>query len=321
MSKQIVLKLDKVVKIFGKKIVLQNLSLEVEKGEILGIIGMSGSGKTTLLNTMVGYYQPEAGDILIRGDGNFKSVVRNHKSIRGLIGFAPQSPSFYPKLTVFENLDHYAALYGLPVSIRRANINYLLKLTGIEDSRHILAQYLSGGMQKRLGIACAMIHKPKILMLDEPTADLDPILRRQTWHLIKKINEQGTTVIMASHFLTELETLCTKIAVLYNGRIKQVGSSAELKSHYNTNEEIIFESIPGKYAIIINKLKKEKIPISKIVNKGHKVVIYTSKAEEVLHRLLHVLEVSKEKLLDVDVNKPSLSEVFESMTKKGDKSV
>ncbi len=315
MSDNVILKANKVTKAFGKKLVLENLNIDVFSGEIFGIIGMSGSGKTTLLNTLVGFYLPEEGDVLYKTNGDYGSIFERNKEIKSVLGFAPQHPSFYPKLTVFENLDHYGALYGLPKDIRISNINYLLKLTGLEDSRDKLAQYLSGGMQKRLGIACALVHKPKILFLDEPTADLDPVLRRQTWHLIKKINDQGTTVVMASHFLTELENLCSRIAVLDSGLIKELGTSLELKEHYSNNEEVIFESTPGKYDKVLKKLKKEGLPIRKTQNKGHKAVIYTPKPERVLHRLLHILEKSKEKLLDVEVNKPSLSEVFESLTK------
>ena len=317
MSKTI-LKIDRLSKIFGKKGVLEDISFEIKDGEIFGIIGMSGSGKSTLLKTMIGFYAPEAGDVLFRHNvkDDFQKISKDYNDIKMFVGFAPQTPSFYPKLTAFENLDHFGALYGLPKSVRHSNIKYLLKLTNLEDASDRLAEQMSGGMQKRLGIACALVHKPKILILDEPTADLDPILRTQTWHLIKKINEQGTAVILASHFLTELESLCSRIGVLYKGKIKEIGTSNQLKKHYSTNEEITFESSPGKYQSIINALKKEGLPIQKTINKGHKAVIYTPKAEVVLHRLLHILEVKKEKLLDVEVNKPSLREVFESLTKR-----
>ena len=173
-------------------------------------------------------------------------------------------------------------------------------------------------MYKRQGIACSLIHNPKILILDEPTADLDPFLRKEMWNLIKRINEQGTTVILASHFLSELEEICTRIGILHNGKIVEVGTPNELKDRYSKSDEIHLETASRNYARIARLLRKEKLDIKLISTEGHKMIIYTPKAEKVLHHLLHIIEKSDDKLIDVDVNRPSLREVFESLVKKNE---
>lgn len=316
-----IIQLSNVKKEFGRKRVLDNVNLQIAKGDIFGIIGLSGSGKTTLLNTLIGFFEPEEGEVLYNfprlPKKSLEPIYSDINTMRRNFGFAPQNPSFYPKLTAEENLDHFGALYDINEEVRKNNIRHLLLLTDLYDARRTLADSLSGGMQKRLGIACALIHKPEVLILDEPTADLDPHLRDQTWELIKNINRQGTTIIMASHFLDEVELLCNKVGILHNGTILESGSPEDLRNKYSKNDEIHLESDPGKYDKIYKRLMRERsLQIKKVINKGKKIIIYTPKAEKTLHRLLHILESMNEKMLEVYVNRPSLGEVFESLTQK-----
>ncbi|MFP4112283.1 MAG: ABC transporter ATP-binding protein [Candidatus Woesearchaeota archaeon] len=307
------------------KLVLRGINLEINSGEILGVIGMSGHGKTTLLNSIIGFIRPETGDVEFKlehlleyesATDQFRSVYRCQDEAKKIFGFASQNPSFYSELTVEENLDYFGALYGLSKDIRRTNTKILLNLIGIYGSREVKAKNLSGGMQKRLDIACALIHDPKILILDEPTADLDPVLRKQMWTIIKKINEKGTTIIMASHFLGEVESFCDRIAVIRRGEIIHAGTADELKGDITRNEEIHLQTYPGNYPYLIKHLKSRSLKIDKIINEGQRIIIYTERAEEVLHRILHVIEHSKETLVEVNVMKPSLGEVFEEYYKK-----
>ena len=311
---------------FGNKIVLRNINLDIFSGEILGLIGMSGHGKTTFLNTLIGFLRPEIGDVEFKlehlldyenATDQFRSVYYSHEEAKHIFGFAAQNPSFYSELTVEENLDYFGALYGLSKDIRRTNTKILLNLIGIYSSRSVKARNLSGGMQKRLDIACALIHDPKILILDEPTADLDPVLRKQMWNIIKKINEKGTTILMASHFLDEVEAFCDRIAVLRKGEMIHVGSPDELKETISRDEEIILETYPGNYPYLLRHIGGKKLGIGKVVNDGQKVFIYTRKAESALHRILYVIQHSKETLVSVNVKKPSLDEIFEEFYKQG----
>jgi ABC-2 type transport system ATP-binding protein len=317
-----------VVKQYGNNLVLEHMNLDIFSGEIFGIIGASGSGKTTMLSALIGFLKIDSGDILFKQEHlldfydsqePFRSVFKKQNEVKRLFGFASQEPSFYSKLTVWENLDFFGTLYGLSKNDRDTNAKTLINLMGLTAARDSLAQNLSGGMQKRLDISCALIHDPKVLILDEPTADLDPFLRRHFWKLIKKINKKGTTIIIASHNLAELEILCNRVAILHQSKVVSVGTPDQLKDKYSKDEEIHLETFPGNYKMIMDSLKHRNI--SRMENKGTELVIYTTQAEHVLHELLHVIEKHKESLIDVKLSKPSLDEVFLSLAKTSRKMI
>lgn len=322
-----VIKLQDITKQFGKKVILNKVNLEIQSGEIFGIIGLSGSGKTTLLNTMIGFLHPEGGDVLFKLEHlleykddaiSYRSVFQNSNDVKKSFGFAAQQPSFYSTLNCIENLDYFGSLYNLSKDVKKTNSEILLQLMGIFESKNVAAGNLSGGMQKRLDIACALIHDPRVLILDEPTADLDPLLRKQMWYLINQINEKGTTIVLSSHFLDELELLCDRVGILYNGQIIKAGTPDEIKNFYSKEEEIRLETSPGKYNKIINALKKEtkKLSIKKMAIQDNKLIIYTQQAERSLHQVLHHLEELDEILIDVVVEKPTLQEVLERLVEK-----
>jgi ABC-2 type transport system ATP-binding protein len=314
-----VYKIKGVSKIFDKRIVLDNIDLEVENGEILGLIGASGSGKTTLLNIMIGFLKPEAGEVTFRGEHlleskelkGFKSVFKYTEELKKMIGVTAQTPSFYTTLSIKENLQYFGSLYGLSVDVMRSNVTTLINLMDLQGSEDKLAKNLSGGMQRRLDMACALIHDPKILILDEPTADLDPLLRNHIWRLVRKINKRGTTIILASHHLSELETLCSRIAILKEGKMLAIGTPNEIKQRFSQNEEIHLETFPGNYDEI-SKIRNSDAAkhISKIEDMGTNLVIYTSKPEMILNALLRRLEELKETIVDLKVTRPSLDEIF-----------
>jgi len=321
-EKEDIIRVHDLVISFGQHVVLNNLNLNIKEGEIFGIIGMSGSGKTTLLTTIIGALQPGSGNVFFRskqvlGEEKFESVFTNLFSIRSMFGFAAQTPSFYPELTVRQNLEYFSALYDLPADLVYENTKRALMLVGLSQYENLSAKFLSGGMQKKLDIACAIIHNPSVLILDEPTADLDPITRGELLGLFKKINKEGTTVIVASHFLMELEYLCDRIGILHDGQIIDVGTIEELKKNFSKDKEIHLQTTQGKYNLIIEKLKKIKLlEINQIVDRGHKLIIYTPEAEAVLHHLLLAVKESEDSIVNVDVARPSLDEVFKKLIKK-----
>ena len=314
-SMQPLIKFENLTKQYGKNLILKNLNLEINKGELFGFIGMSGSGKTTILNTLIGFLEPEEGDILFHGSGNsYKSVFKNSKEVRRKFGFATQIASFYPKLTIEENLFHFGSLYNLPKKIKKNNVDNLLRLIGLESEKKQLAQSLSGGMEKRLGIACSLIHNPEVLILDEPTANLDPVLRESTWKLIKDINKMGTTIIVASHLLEELEPVCDRIGIIHNKSIMEVGTPDQLKSNYIKNDEIILKA-SGKHNEI-KKLMKSTRYVYDIKEKDDKLVFYTKSTKNTLSNILHLLNRLNENIISLEVTNPSLKEVFELIHNK-----
>ncbi|MBI4739452.1 ABC transporter ATP-binding protein [Candidatus Woesearchaeota archaeon] len=326
---QPILQVKDISKRFKKKEVLKSISFDVYPRDIFGIIGMSGSGKTTLFRMLIGFDHPDEGDIQVQQAVLAKrhkksvspavgkmSVFKYPMQVQTRFGFAAQLPSFYDHLTVEENIDFYAQLYGMPTRIREENKQRLLELTCLGAERDTLASHLSGGMQRRLDIACALVHNPRILLLDEPTSDLDPIIRRQIWSMIRKINEQGTTIIVSSHILEEVEQLCTKIAILHDRKVMGYGTLDELKSLFARKQEVHIRSRPGNFQNILLHLKKEKVTIQSSMEKDGALVLFTPKEEDVLPKVAAAIAKAKEHVTSLDVNETTLSEIFEMLTQK-----
>jgi len=305
------IKFENVSKKFGKNQVLNDLNFSINNKDVYGIIGLSGSGKTTILNVLIGFLKTSSGKIFFKNN----EITKNKKDILQSFGFATQTGSFYNRLTVKENLLFFGKLYKKQSTDLKTKVNELIELIELKGAENLLAKELSTGMKRRLDIACALLNDPEVLILDEPTEDLDPILRKEVLALIKKINlKKNTTIVITSHLLSEMETICSKIAILHNGKIMESGTPDKLKENYSKNEEIHLVTNPGDYDRILKNLSHEKI--KHIINKGHKIVVYTPNAELVLYHLIKAIEKSKERLVDLDVSKPTLEEVFESLTKK-----
>lgn len=307
------IELKEVSKTFNHSPVLEGVNLSIEEGDILGIIGRSGSGKTTLLNLMTGFIEPTSGEILhyFKVTEGPKNLSKSLHQIKSLIGFAPQHNSYYPKLTVEENLLHFGQLYGLKKETLIANINNLLEATKLNPHRKKLAEHLSGGMQKRLDIACSLVHKPKILVLDEPTDDLDPILQEDMIRFLLEINQQGVTLVIASHQLGVLEKICNKIAIIHEGKVKNNGLIEEvrkpfLKEHFTINFTTGFDKDQ-----LISILKT--LPIEKIVDRGHNLIVHPQDTMKTLGCLLNIIEEENLYLHDMDLRKPTLTEIFEKV--------
>ena len=301
------LELREVSKRFGSNFVLDRLNFNVNEGEILGIVGINGSGKTTLLKLMIGYYKQDIGSVFYRGD----VLKKVRKTVKREVGFAAQESSFYPKLTVEENVAYFGSLYGLKKHQIHEYTERALAFLDLLECRHRISGKLSGGMQRRLEMACSIVHDPKLLILDEPTEDLDPVLRRDILRLIKKLNDLGTTIVITSHMLGDVENLCDRIAVLHNKRIVRVGKVSDFRGLYKWREEIHLETKSGEYEDLIRDLHLREFYVD-----GNKLVIMTNDADKLLHGVLYVLDNIKDRLVFLDVRRPSLQEVFEEMTDK-----
>jgi ABC-2 type transport system ATP-binding protein len=320
-----ILKIQNISKRFFKKKILRSISLDIYEGEIFGIIGASGSGKTTLLKTVIGYLGPEEGDVKFRYDYFLKkkgregkpiyaSVYKQQKIAKNIFGFASQEPSFYSKLTVRENLKYFGSLYNMNKKALDSNIEILLSLMDLKHAEKTLAKDLSGGMERRLDIACALMHDPEVLILDEPTSDLDPLLRAHIWSLVQKINKKGTTIILASHHLSEVEHFCSRIAIIKEGKIIDVASPVRLKTKYAESQEIRIQTYPGNYDNISKALKKPGSKVYDIHVRGSELIICSDHPQMLIHELLHTLEMLKEELIDINVSRPGLDELFLKIT-------
>lgn len=310
MSKEDFIHVENISKSFGKQVVLDGLTLSIPYQGIFGIMGLSGCGKTTLLNIIVGFWKPDQGSVYYNGIN-----IREHQRILNqLFGFATQAGSVYPKLTVEENLRYFGRLYNMRRKELLARIEELLVLMELIDARSILAEELSTGMYRRLDIACSMIHNPKVLILDEPTANLDPVLRKKLMALIKRIDDSGTKVIITSHLLGEIEKICDTLAIIHHGKVLEMGSPNELKDKYTRDQVIKIETKKKNYDTLILLLKK--VGVKNLFQKEKYLYIYTRDPERVLMSILSYARTKNDALVNVEVSKPSIEEVFEAATRK-----
>jgi len=298
-------------KTFKQHLVLNDININIEYGDIFGIIGKSGSGKTTLLNLLMGFLKPTDGHIVFQS----RDIENDMQNVRQQFGFTAQEGSFYPKLTVRENMEYFGELYNVTPRELKEKIPRILKSFGLEEAEHVVGYKLSIGMQKRLDIACGLIHDPKVLLLDEPTENLDPVLRREILNLLRDINKKkGVTILLTSHLLEEVEYICNKVAILHRNTVLASGTLNQLKDLYTKNMEIHLETTSGNYSKLLPALKKRN-DIKSITPRDRGLVIYTPKPEPVLKFALDFLTHNNERLLDIGIEKPSLNEVFESFTK------
>jgi ABC-2 type transport system ATP-binding protein len=294
---------------FGNNLVLNNLDLTIKREGIFGIMGLSGSGKTTLLNILVNFWKPDSGKILYNG----LEISKHQHVFNQFFGFGTQAGSLYPKLTVRENMIYFGKMYNMKKSDIDKRITELLEFVDMKKSEETIAEELSTGMYRRLDIACALIHTPKILVLDEPTGNLDPVLRKRILALIKKIDDEGTKVIITSHLMGEAEDICDELAILHKGKIIAQDAPENLIEKYSKEEIIKFETNTHDYNALIAGLKT--IGAKEVFQKRKYMYLYTPDAEETLYKLITLLKQKNQKLINIEVNKPKIEEVFESLTR------
>ena len=214
---------------------LNRVNLSIEEGEIFGILGPNGSGKTTCLKLLLGILFPTSGQAYIMGKTPFDVEMKKN------VGFLPENPYYYDYLTGPELLRFYAKLFDIPPDITRKRIDELLELVNLSEAKRLSLKHYSKGMLERIGLAAALINDAKILILDEPTTGLDPIGCKETRDLLLKLKGQGKTILLSSHFLSEVERVCDRIAIFHRGNLLAVGGLDELLSQYNAeNLEDLF---------------------------------------------------------------------------------
>ena len=223
-----------VVKRYGTLTAVDDVSLSVGHGEFFGILGPNGAGKTTLLEIIEGLRQPDSGSVVVLGE----PVWPRNPRLLDKIGVQLQASAFFERLTAKEQLETFAALYGTAPG----RVDEMLEMVSLSDKGATQAEKLSGGQAQRLSIACALIHDPDIVFLDEPSAALDPQARRNLWDVLRGINERGKTVVLTTHYMDEAESLCDRVAIMDNGKILQLGPPAELVRNLDAPVRISVEA-------------------------------------------------------------------------------
>ncbi len=236
------LQIDHLQKNYGNRPVLQDLTFHLLPGEVYGLLGPNGAGKTTTINLICNLLQPDSGSIAINGQPVSEAT-------KALVGIAPQENLLYRSLTCAENLDFFARIYGIPRAERGERVKTCLKAVNLLDRATSSAETLSGGMQRRLSIAIALIHRPKLVILDEPTTGLDIEARYEIWELIRRLKDEGITTLLTTHLLEEAERLCHRIGVLKGGRLLAEGTLAELRQCVPAAEVLVVQTPDEERAI------------------------------------------------------------------------
>lgn len=223
---------------------LKGVDLEIKSGQFFGLLGPNGAGKSTLIHCLTGLTMPTSGTATIFN----AEIVEDYRKARSYVGLSPQDINLDWFLTVEQTLDFHGGYFGMTKKQRQERIDELLEIFSLSEKKKSKAMFLSGGMKRRMVIARALIHRPKFLILDEPTAGVDVELRRELWAYTKKINKEGTTILLTTHYIEEAEALCDQIALINEGKILKIGTTSELKKAYNvkTLEEVYLKATGKK---------------------------------------------------------------------------
>lgn len=305
-----VVKVNNLVKRYKELIALDHFSMDVKEGEILGLLGPNGCGKTTAINCILSLLSFDKGEIEIFGE----KMTPNSYNIKRQIGVVPQEVSIFENLTVKENMDYFCGLYIDDKSLRRKYVEEAIEFVGLKDYIKFYPKKLSGGLKRRLNIACGIAHKPKLIFLDEPTVAVDAQSRNFILDGIKNLNKEGSTIIYTTHYLEEAETLCNRIIIMDKGKRLVSGTNEELKSMIATTEKIVvgFSTIEAK---TIEKIKE----IPHIIDIEKDEDDYIIKFENGINNLENLLGFIKENNLTYTKlysQLPTLNDVFLELTGK-----
>lgn len=303
-----VISIKNLTKKFDNNVVVDNINLNIDQGEIYGFLGPNGAGKSTTISMICALLRPTAGDIEVLGHNTKKEISKIKKSL----GLVPQNIAVYNEFTAYENIKFFGELYGLRGETLKSSIDEALEFTGLGEYRNKKAKTFSGGMLRRLNIACAIIHKPKIIIMDEPTVGIDPQSRNHIMNSVKKLNENGTTIIYTTHYMEEAEALCSKIAIIDKGRIIVEGTKEELKNMVS-DKSTLSVTVNDIYKIDVNKIKNVE-GVSDVTIKDNVILITSAKEVSNLDKLIRTIEGQSAKILDLGFKEISLETVFLSLT-------
>lgn len=289
---------------------IDNLSFEVREGEILGLLGPNGSGKSTTINCILSLLKFSKGSIQIFG----KEMTPNSYDIKKELGVIFQEVAVFDELTVYENIDYFCGLYIKDKNTRKQYIDEAIELVGLEEFRKFYPKQLSGGLLRRLNIACGIAHKPKLIFLDEPTVAVDPQSRNNILDGIKKLRDNGATIVYTTHYMEEVEILCDRIIILDKGKILAQGTSDELKELAKIEEKVTVE-INHLEDSMLEKIKKIE-HIDEVSYTGNTLVVTYNKGENNLGNLIEFFKKENLEYSKIYSERPTLNDVFLELTGK-----
>lgn len=305
-----IVKIENLVKRYGDLIALDHLNLEIKEGEIFGLLGPNGSGKTTAINCLLSLLKFDKGTIQIFD----KEMTPTSYDIKRNIGIVMQNVAVFEELNVYENIDYFCGLYVTNKKKRKELVEQAIEFVALKDFITFQPKKLSGGLLRRLNIACGIAHKPKLIILDEPTVAVDPQSRNNILEGIKRLNEQGATIIYTSHYMEEIEQLCSRLAILDKGKVIASGTKEEVKGMISLGEKIVVEAFNIKDDHL-NKIRE----IPNVIDVELKENILTIKQKNGSSNLVNVMNFITENAISygkIYSEHPTLNDVFLEITGK-----
>lgn len=303
------LEVKNVLKRYDDLVALDNLSLDIKKGEVYGLLGPNGSGKTTLINCILSLSKFEKGDIKIFD----QPMSVDRYDLKAKIGYVPQEIAVFDELSVYDNIDFFCGLYIQDKATRKQYVEEAIEFVGLNDFRKFVPKKLSGGLKRRLNLACGLAHKPELLILDEPTVAVDPHSRNAILEGIMDLNKKGMTVIYTSHYMDEVEQICTRISIIDKGKLLATGDKYELKKLVGLTDTLILKDIDMKN---LDLSQLESIEgLGKISLEGSNLSIGIQDNMAMTH-IFAYLENNDIFFKGMDINSPSLNDVFLEITGK-----
>ena len=305
-----VVKIENLVKRYQELVALDHFNLTIEEGEVFGLLGPNGSGKTTTINCILSLLAFDKGTIEVFG----KEMCPDSYDLKRQIGVVMQNVAVFDELTVYENIDYFCGLYIRDKALRKQYVEDAIDFVGLQEFRKFYPKKLSGGLLRRLNIACGIAHKPKLIILDEPTVAVDPQSRNKILEGIQELNRQGATIIYTSHYMEEVEQICTRIAIMDKGKNLAIGTNEELKRMIKKSEIIsidILDLLPEQIAAI-----RELKHVYDVTFENHCLKVLCSGGKHNLPRVLEYLQSQNISFGRVYSELPTLNDVFLEITGK-----
>jgi ABC-2 type transport system ATP-binding protein len=306
---KVIVEIKNLIKRYGDKLAVDNVSLSIKEGEILGLLGPNGAGKTTLINSIIGITEIQSGEVFIFGE----NMKKRSMGIKRRIGVVPQNIAVLNDFTAVENVTYFARLYGLKGKELKESVQRALEFTNLWERRNDYPQKYSGGMQRRLNIACSIVHRPELIIMDEPTVGIDPQSRNHILESIRRLNEEGSTIIYTSHYMEEVEAICTRVVIVDNGRFIAEGTKEEL-SEYVREDQIIDISLSNPSYTIIEAVKNI-YGVSECTLSGSLMTVVLEKSSEV-SKIINTVTDKGGIITKINMEEATLEDVFLTLTGK-----
>jgi ABC-2 type transport system ATP-binding protein len=305
-----ILEVKNLVKKYGENTAVHGISFEIQEGEIFSLLGPNGAGKTTTISILSTLFSPTSGEATIGGH----SITREPMAVRNLIGVIPQELALYDDLTARENLNFWGQMYGLSGKTLKTRVDEVLEQIGLADKAKSRIKTYSGGMKRRVNIGVGLLHKPRVLFMDEPTVGIDPQSRRAILDSVKDLNRQGMTVLYTTHYMEEAEELSDRVGIIDHGELIALGTQAELNRQVGENDTLLLHIDDSHNGVLLAQAVRSVRGVMKADVTDHTVAVITPQAEEIMAPVIIKANELGTKIRSVDIQEPNLEAVFLHLT-------